>query len=150
MARTKYKKKYARELINGIRRKPYVDENGREYSWSIERLCWHWGISETTYRAWKEEFKSFAEACEIGDRDYKIYWMEKIEDGVALGKSANGSLLKLLAGNILGMSDKKEVTTNAPENQLKTININVLPPPQRKEINVIDITEHERIKHQPD
>lgn len=143
MARlSKYKKKYARELEAGLRRFPDITEGGKEYSWSIERVCWKWGITVQTYYNWKNEYISFADACEIGDRDYKIYWMEKMEEGVTLGKSANGALLKLLAANILDMSDKKVVETKN-DDKIHRIEIEVLPSRQHqieKPNNVIDIT----------
>ena len=170
MARpSKYKKKYAKELANGIRQqrrivyrgKSYTEDEFeeiadsinpnlkiREYSWSEEALCSRWGITVNTYKNWKKEYTSFEEACEIGDRDYRIYWMEKVEDGVALGKSANGALLKLLAGEFLGMTDKKEIKHDGQQ-KVDTININYLSTPKRqleekKESNIIDITDADK------
>ena len=142
--RTKYKKKYAQELLNGLRATPDITPGGREYSWSINRLCWRWGITEMTYHNWRAEFKSFDEACMHGDRDYKMYWMQKLEDGVELGKSANGSLLKLLAGEILGMTEKKQVEVKSND-RVQKIEIEIIPPKQymleEQPNNVIDITQ---------
>lgn len=138
MARpTKYKKKYARELMSGIR---YYE------GLSIEKLCWRWGITTATYNRWRNEYTSFQEACEYGDRDFKIYWYEKVEQGVDQGKAANGALLKFVATNVLGWSDKKEVKHEGQQQRIGTINITMLEP--HKDIaslpdnsNVIDITD---------
>jgi len=142
--KTKYKPRYAKELLNGIRADidlEYFQKTGREYSWSIERLCWRWGITEQTYRNWVEEFTSFREAHEKGITDYKMYWLMKIEDGVALGKSANGSLLKLIAANVLNWSDKKEVQQKSEE-KIHRVLIETVEPRliEQQQSNVIDIT----------
>ncbi len=134
--RTKYKKRYAQELLAGLRRTPYETSMGKEYSWSIERLCWHWGISQKTYYNWRAEYKSFDEACEIGDRDYQMYWLEKIEDGVSQGKNANGALLKFVATNVLGWSDKKEVKHEG-QSRIGTVNINILEAPKKDVLQLI-------------
>lgn len=146
MPKCKYKKKYAQELKDGLRRYPDISPNGREYGWSIERICARWGITEKTYHNWRAEFKSFDEACEIGERDFKLYWLDKIEDGVNQGKAANGSLLKLVAANVLGWSDKKEVKHENEDNKITAINITMLAPPEKQPQlpqpdNIIDITD---------
>lgn len=141
--RTKYKPSYAKELLAGLRAGPdmeYLEKFNREYSWSIQRLCWKWGISEQTYYNWIAEFTSFREAHEKGCTDYNMYWMMKIEDGVALGKSANGSLLKLIAANTLGWTDKKEVQQKSDEKIHRIIFETVEPKLIEQQSNVIDIT----------
>lgn len=122
MARpTKYKKKYAKELLDGIRYKEGL---------SIEKLCWRWGITEKTYHNWRAEYKSFDEAAEHGERDFKVYWYDKLVQGVADGKASNGALLKFCAQNVLGWTDKKQIQQDTPTH-IGTITINQITPPNR-------------------
>jgi hypothetical protein len=135
---TKYKKKYAKELLSGIRRTPDITEGGREYGWSIERLTWRWGITTKTYYNWVEEFTSFREAHEIGERDFKIYWHQKIEDACH-DKNMNGGVVKFAAANTIGWTDKKEVNSHVTtEEKITAININILPPPHIEELERLD------------
>lgn len=154
--RSKYKPKYAKELKNGIRRNPDV-YCGREYLCSIERLCWKWGITPRTYYNWVDEFTSFQEAHEIGERDFIVCCQELVEDGMKLGKQANAVLTKFYMQNIgSGMSDKKEITQTIQESKIHRIEIEVLTPqpvalpePEKVPNNIIDITpinEHNKIK----
>lgn len=134
MARpSKYKPSYAKKLRDGL----------RATGMSIWEVCREFGITEKTYYNWKAEYTSFADACEIGERDYKIFWHKQYIEG--LDGSKNGQLLKFAAANNLGWSDKKTVETKT-ETQIQKIEIEVLPTPERKELeqkesnNIIDIT----------
>ena len=134
MARpSKYKPSYAKKLRDGLR------ANGM----SIWEVCREFGISEKTYYNWKAEYTSFADACEIGERDYKIFWHRQYIEG--LDGSKNGQLLKFAAANNLGWSDKKTVETKT-ETQIQKIEIEVLAAPEAKALeskvddNIIDIT----------
>lgn len=154
--KTKYKPKFAKELRNGIRRTPDI-YCGREYLCTIERLCWKWDITPKTYYNWVEEFTSFREAHERGERDFIVCCQEAVEDGMKLGKQANAVLTKFYMQNIgSGMSDKKEITQTVQENKIHRIEIEYIKP-QTVQIednsnrgNVIDITpvidEHSKVK----
>lgn len=145
MARTpKYKKKFAKELNEGL----------RLTGLSIERCCLKWGITTKTYYNWKEEYTSFADAVEIGERDYKIFWQDAYLEGVK--GNGNAQLLKTAAANVYGWSDKK-VVENKNDAQIHQVEISVLPPPDRTQIehketesNIIDINEYEQVIDKPD
>lgn len=129
MPKSKYKKKYAKELLNGLRRHPDVTGTGKEYGWSISRLCYRWGITEKTYHNWRKEYKSFDEACEHGERDFLLYLEEKYDDAM-YDKDCNGGLMKFKMQNVAGYTDKKEVKSEQIQ-QVHTININVIPPAEK-------------------
>lgn len=142
MARkTKYSKKFSKELSEGMRLQ----------GWSIEECCYVWGISRRTYYNWLDEYSSFQEAHEIGERDYKIYWHRDYRDNMDRPAAEK----KFAAANILGWTDKKEVKKTS-EDRIQTITINVIEPPKRvlehQETvnNVIDVTDYETVRNKPD
>lgn len=153
MARpTKYKKKYAKELLNGLRREPDIRPSGKEYGWSISRICEKWGITEKTYHNWRAEFKSFDEACEVGERDFMLFLEEQYDDAL-WNKNANGGLMKFKMANVAGWTDKKEVKQEGPA-KIGTVNIQMLDSPKVPQLdnsNIIDITdESEKRRHKTD
>lgn len=141
-ARTKYKKKYAKELLDGLRRSPDV-YCGTEYLMSIERICWRWKITPKTYWNWVNEFTSFREAHEQGHNDFIVCCQEWVTKEGMKGKHANSILTKYLMGNIGSeMTDKKEVTTTIDEKRIHKIEIEVIQPrTQIEQKEVIDVTE---------
>lgn len=142
--KTKYRPRFAKYLREGLRLSEYEDKRtGKCYSWSIDRICHAWGITRTTYNAWVAEFASFREAHEIGERDYRMYWMQKLEEAVH-DKGKSTSALKLAAYNVLGWSDKPIPQETVTENRIGSINITMIAPPAQDDVpklsNVIDIT----------
>lgn len=115
-AHTKYKRKYAKALKEGLR------EDGK----SIAEVCSLWGISETCYHNWCKERPDFKEAHEQGDRDKKAWWF-KLQRKVASGESAgNAAVINFALKNEAEYVDKQEVH-NTHEEQIHTLVIKTLP-----------------------
>lgn len=143
--KTKYRPRFAKYLREGLRLSEYEDKRtGKSYCWSIDRICQSWGITRTTYNAWVDEYTSFKEAHEIGERDFRIYWMQKLEEAVH-DKNKSTSALKLVAFNVLGLTDKPAPVAPVAENRIGSINITMIAPPAEADApqltNVIDITD---------
>lgn len=140
-AKLKFKKKFTKELLNGLRRNPDV-YCGTEYLMSIERICWKWGITPRTYWNWVNEYTSFREAHEQGHNDFLVCCQEWVTKEGMKGKHANSILTKYLMGNIGSeMTDKKEVTQTVNENRIQKIEIEVIQPKSQLEHKEpIDIT----------
>lgn len=127
MADSKYKKKYSKELLKGLR------SDGR----SIEEVCIKWGITRTTYANWKKTIPEFAHAAEIGEQD-KNGWWRKLQRDVATGdKPGNASCINLALKNECGYVDKQEIEHTHSE-QITTIRIERIAPPVGR------VIEHER------
>jgi len=150
--KTKYRPKFAKELLNGLRRTcDIAPGTGKEYLMSIERICWRWGITLKTYWNWVNEFTSFREAHEHAEVDFIVCCQEYVHDEGAKGKAANSILTKYLMGNIgSGMSDKKEVLTTVDKLTIPKIQFEIIMPRQHEALedktNVIDITNVTEIK----
>lgn len=114
--RTVYRPKFAKELREGLRY-----NNG----WTIEQCCRHWGTTRQSYHNWKKDIKEFAVAAEIGEQDYYCYCIEKGWDMVEGRVKGNAAVYGLLMSSLHGMSAKTE-TKVTHEEQIKTININVI------------------------
>lgn len=124
---SKYKKKYAKQLKNGLR----TDGS------SIPEVCIMWGISRTTYYNWVQQYPEFAAADEIGNRDCAAWWFD-LTRKIASGKvKGNAGVVCFALKNVEGINwaDKAEVKTTTTE-KVNTININVLP--SKKDTLVID------------
>lgn len=130
-AESKYKKKYAKELINGLRKDGLI----------IEEICQKWGITAPTYRNWKKEYPEFAEATEIGERDYRCWWAARYRNTAIGVEHGNAVMLNLAAKNYLGMVDKQEIH-NTHEEQITTIKIEYYKPAETHRI-----IEHERTEN---
>lgn len=125
---TKYKTKFAKQLLNGLRK------DGK----SIVECCVLWGISESTYNNWKKDIPAFAHAAEIGQMDCASWWHQK-HRAVSSGEQAgNASCLNFGMKNVEGVkwADKSEVHTTHDE-QIRTIRIEMLP--SRTQPRIIDV-----------
>lgn len=133
-APSKYRKKYTKELLNGLR------SDGK----SVEEVCTKWNITRTTYYAWIKEFPEFAHAHEIGEQD-KTSWWRQLQRKVASGESpGNAACINLALKNEAGYVDKQEIE-HKHEEQITTIRI------ERIEAPAPRVIEHERtesITHQ--
>lgn len=113
---SKYKRKYTKELLNGLR---------DDISMSILAVCKKWGINKATYYNWIETYPEFAEAHTIGERDYHIQ-IEQLMIYNATGRfKGNAGVLNLMAKNMLGWKDKVEVESTG-EKPLQKIEIEIL------------------------
>ena len=111
-----YKKKYAKQLLNGLR------ADGK----SIAEVCAIWGISHDAYSDWRKKYPEFEEAHKQGDRDKQAWWFalqRKVASGEAHG---NASVINFALKNEAGYVDKQEVHTTHDE-QIRTIKIEMLP-----------------------
>lgn len=115
----KYKKKFSRQLKMGLR----CD------GMSIPEVCGEWGISRTTYYNWIDQYPEFAEAHEIGNRDCASWWYKLTRDAASGKVKANAGIICFAMKNVegVGWADKSEVKSSNSQ-EIKTININVLPP----------------------
>lgn len=100
-----YKKKYAKDLLNGMRAHPKA---------SIERCCQEWGIVRSTYYTWLDKYPEFKAAHEVGERDYQIAFHDLMVDNATGEVKGNAGVLALMAKNILKWSDKVEVENTGP------------------------------------
>lgn len=112
----KYKPRFAKQLADGMRKDGL----------SIVECCAVWKITEATYYNWKKNYPKFAEACEIGERDFKMWWAARYREGATGQAPCNAAMMNRMATNVLGWTDKVEVT-NKHEEQLHTIQIEMLP-----------------------
>lgn len=135
MARpTKYKKKYAKQLREGLRDNIYM---------SVEACCKVWGIAKKTYYNWLDTIPEFAEAAEIGERDYNVQLEAVIVKNMTGEMKGSTGLLCMAAKNRLGWKDKIDVETKG-ETAVKRIEIEVVDNrsiqkiEQIKDVNVID------------
>ncbi len=111
-----YHKKYSTQLINGLRR------DGS----SVEKVCQMWGIVPTTYYKWIDNHPDFAEAHEHGKRDNMIWWQEVGQAGITGQFKLNAAAYNFTMSNLHGWNTKVVTETNASD-EIRTININVLP-----------------------
>lgn len=129
MPDSKYKKKYAKQLIEGLRK------DGK----SIEECCLLWGVSDKTYQNWRKKYPEFEEAHQIGEMDKKAWWRQ-LQRKVACGESAgNAAIINFALKNEADYVDRQE-THHTHDEQIQTIKIEVLPKAPR-------IIEHERTQH---
>ena len=113
----KYKKKFAKQLKNGLR---------SDKKMSIPRVCILWGITPRTYYSWIDKHPEFGEAHEMGERDYQAEMLDLIVEVAAGERKGNAGNCQLIAKNVLGWSDRVELHKTQDE-EIRTININVLP-----------------------
>lgn len=118
-----YKKKYAKDLVNGMRQHPKA---------SIERCCQEWGIVRSTYYTWLDKYPEFKAAHEIGERDYQIAFHDLMVDNATGEVRGNAGVLALMAKNILKWSDKVEVESTGP-GVVSKIEVDVIRPRLQKE-----------------
>lgn len=131
--KSKFKKKFIKELSNGLRADGMI----------IEEVCQRWKISTMTYNNWKKEIEGFQEAHDIGDRDYKCWWAKKYRN-IATGlEHGNAAMMNLVAKNYLGMVDKQEIEHKHDE-QITTIRIERIEPAKGR------VIEHERTENMLD
>ena len=126
-AETKYKKKFAKQLLNGMR------SDGK----SQEEVSRIWGITRGTYNAWRKAHPEFEHAHEIGEMD-KTSWWRQLQRKVGSGESpGNAAVINLALKNEAGYVDKQEVA-HTHEEQITTIRIERIESPKPR------IIEHER------
>ena len=124
---SKYDEKYAKQLASGIR---YTK------GWSIVELCRKWRISRTTYNEWVETYADFKHAHELGKMDYASWWHETFR-GIATGEikgNAGAAIFAMTNDEGINWSNKVYVN-NTNDEQVQTININVLP---RKSTKILE------------
>ena len=114
---TKYRKKFVKQLIEGLR------QDGK----SIEEVCCLWNISVVTYNAWKDKYPEFKEATEIGERDKNAWWHKTHRDVSSGVRAGNAACLNFGMKNQANWVDKQEVHTTHDE-RINTIRIEMLPP----------------------
>src|ERR1700677_3909182 len=85
-----YKKKYAKELREGLR------ADGK----TIEHCCKLWGICRKSYYNWLREYPDFAEAAEGGEMVFYIYWYELGQNSCATGKKLNAGVYNFVMTNL--------------------------------------------------
>ena len=125
----KYNRKYCKQLKRGLRIEGL----------SIPEVCQIWGICRTTYNKWVEQYPEFKEAHDHGQRDNAAYW-NKLARDVASGKvKGNAGVLCFSLKNVdgVGWQDKVEVNSNTQE-QIRQINISILPAPVKALTNIIE------------
>lgn len=134
IAGDKYNRKYCKQLVRGLCKE----------GMSEEEICQLWDINPKTFKRWQEIHPEFKEAAEIARRDRLCYWHKLFRD-VASGKvKGNAGTLCFAMKNVegIGYQDKVEVR-NTADDQVKQINISILPPPQKQLPENITIIEHE-------
>lgn len=127
---SKYRPLFAKQLKNGLRK------NG----WSIEECCMHWNVSRGSYYYWVKNNPKFAEAADIGETHAAAYVAKEYREVMSGEKRGNAGLLVFAAKNVMGWAEKTETHVTHDE-QVKTLNINILPRHnERKQIEIIDVT----------
>ncbi len=112
-AKSKYKKKYAKELREGLRK------DGK----SIDEVCLHWHVSESAYQGWRKAHPEFEEAHKMGEMDKKAWWRGQQRKAAAAG---NAAVINFALKNECDYVDKQEVEHKHNE-QITTIRIERLP-----------------------
>lgn len=121
MADKKYKPKYAKELLNGLRRDGL----------SIEECCVKWGISRGLWYVWCKRYQKFAEAAEFAETEYRAWFQGAYRAGMTGQVRMNAGMMKFAAANILEWREKAE-TQVVQQDQISTLNINILPSYQER------------------
>ncbi len=125
----KYNRKYCKQLKRGL----------RADGMSIEEVCQMWDICRTTYNNWRELHPEFQVAHEYGNRDCAAYWHRLTRAGASGQLKVNAGIICFALKNIdgIGWQDKVEVN-NAGQEQIKQINISILPAPVQKLPHIIE------------
>lgn len=111
-----YKSEFAKELKNGLR---------KDHTMSIEKVCQHWGTTRSSYNNWKRDIKEFSDACEVGDQDYQVACVQVGWD-LATGKMKGNAVVYCMLMSCLHNMSTKTESKVVHEEQIQTININVL------------------------
>ena len=112
----KYLKKYAQELLDGMRK------DGK----SVIECCLEWGITDSQYNEWLEEHVDLAHAHHIGEMDCASWWHKNYRK---LAENGNASALSFGMKNIdkVGWQDKPE-SKKEQEDPIRVLKITILPP----------------------
>ncbi len=132
----KYRSKFPKQLLNGL----------RQDGLSIPEVCQLWGVTPTTYYRWVESHPEFKDAHEHGQRDC-IGWWHRLTRAAACGQvKANAGVICFAMKNIegIGWQDKIEVN-NTNDEQVRQINISILPAPVKALIHDVNVIEHEDV-----
>lgn len=121
MAEKKYKPRFAKELLDGMRKD----------GMSIEECCVHWGISRALWYVWVKKYDKFAQAAEFAETQYRAWFQGAYRAGMTGQVRMNAGMMKFAAANILEWRDKAE-TSVVHQDQVHTLNINVLPTYQER------------------
>lgn len=130
----KYNRKYCKQLKAGLR------SDGS----SIAEVCQKWDITRATYYDWIEKYPEFKQAHDYGNRDCAAWW-HQLNRSAACGQvKANAGIICFAMKNIegIGWQDKVEVS-NIGEEQIRQINISILPPSQQALPHNLNIIEHQ-------
>ncbi len=130
VAKSKYRKKYTKQLLNGLRKDGL----------SIEECCQEWGICVSTYKDWTKTHPEFAEAAKIGERDKTAWWLRMHRDVSTGVRTGNAACINFALKNEAGWVDKQEIHTSHDE-QITTIRIERIESPKAR------IIEHEGTKN---
>ena len=124
---SKYRPKYARELLNGLR------SDGK----SIDECCANWGVTITAYNGWRKTHPKFEIAHQQGELD-KTSWWRKLQRQVATGEvNGNPGVINLALKNEAGYVDKQEIH-NSYDEKIETIKIELLPNRQEQQGRVLE------------
>jgi hypothetical protein len=132
---TKYRSKYLRQLKKGM-----FEPDGRPMSKA--KICAKWGISPGTFDNWAIKYPGFGKYALKQELEIAC-WVEDTYYNIMAGKiKGNAGTAQFAMKNMkhIEWKDKTEVTNHYDE-QVSTINIQMLPP--RNETKVI---EHDDIK----
>ena len=112
----KYKSWHSKQLLNGLRRDGL----------SVEEVCQMWDIVPSTYYLWTNTIPEFAEAHEAGRRDELVWWQNLGRKGISGEFKMNAAAYNFTMTNLHGWNTKVVTETRA-DDEIRTININVLP-----------------------
>ncbi len=112
----KYKKKYAAELIAGLR----IDGA------SDVECCLLWNVLYSEYKSWVKDIPEFAIAHEFGEMQASAYWYNMAK---SLASKGNASVLTAGMKNI-GVNNwvDKKADDAIQEEPIRAIEIRILPP----------------------
>lgn len=112
----KYFKKYATELIDGMRL------DGK----SIVECCLIWGITDKEYNEFRENHQDFEDAHQKGEMQCAAWWHQNYRE---LATKGNASALTFGMKNIDKVSWTERPESKEEEKEpVRAINITVLPP----------------------
>lgn len=151
---SKYKRKYAKELMG------YIDKEGHEVpgmrynGMSVVEICQKWKINKATYYSWIEKYPDFKEAHEHGQVDNASYWQKLARMGASGQVKVNSGMMQFVLQNV-DPDNWKQSDTETETKQLQKIEIEILdnrPAIEHKEKDVLEAeyTIYDNAKNIPD
>ena len=122
---SKYKRKYAKELMG------YIDKEGHEVpgmrynGMSVVEICQKWKINKATYYSWIETYPEFKEAHEHGQVDNASYWQKLARMGASGQVKVNSGMMQFVLQNVDPENWKPE-SNNDEAKQIQKIEIEIL------------------------